>query len=451
MAEPTEPNRTGRPRGSKSFAWRAFFQHATTPVFVLGRDRRLRYANPACEALFGVKLADALGMVCSDRRHSSPLAAALAPTPEVRAGKPDRVRRAAPTARTGPPWWDIAFQPLAGEDKLFGTVGFITVVSDAVGASTRRVPTEIAALRARHSDHFRLDLFAGTSPASVRLLAQLRHAAESVAPLWLIGEPGTGKETAARVVHHAGRRKGAAFVCLDCAGLQPYLIDSLLFGHGGVLSADAAGTLYLKEPAALPRDLQQRFADVFLQNAPNAPRLVSGSTRTAAEQVAEGKLVADFHTVLSVLEVTVPPLRDRLADLQRFASRLVPTAAIAAETFDVLLVQPWRANLRELADELADAASEASGPVKPEHLPRVMRERAGIAPPPVPPKPLALDPILEAVEKRLIEVALRRANNHQGKAAELLGIFRTRLGRRIDALGLAKPGEPGASATGAAP
>jgi DNA-binding NtrC family response regulator len=83
--------------------------------------------------------------------------------------------------------------------------------------------------------------------------------------------------------------------------------------------------------------------------------------------------------------------------------------------------------------------------VKPEHLPRVMRERAGIAPPPVPLKPLALDAILEAVEKRLIEVALRRAGNHQGKAAELLGIFRTRLNRRIDALGLTKPGEPGAA------
>lgn len=445
MAEPTEPHRPGRPRGSKSFAWRAFFQHATTPVFVLGRDRRLRYANPACEALFGVKLADALGMVCSDRRHSSPLAAALAPTPEARDGKPDRVRRVAPTARTGPPWWDIAFQPLAGEDKLYGTVGFITVVSDAVAASVRRVPAEIAALREKHADHFRLDLFAGTSPASVRLLAKLRHAAESPAPLWLLGEPSTGKETAARVVHHAGRRKGAAFVGLDCAGLQPYLIDSLLFGHGGVLSADAVGTLYLKEPAALPRDLQQRIADIVTQNAPNTPRLVSGSTRAAADLVAEGKLVPDFHTALSVLEVTVPPLRDRLADLPRFASRLVTGASITPETFDVLLVQPWRGNLRELADVLGAAAAEAGGAVKPEHLPRAMRERAGIAPPPVPPKPLTLDPILEAVEKRLIAVALRRAGNHQGKAAELLGVFRTRLARRIEALGLAKPGDAGAN------
>src|SRR5437867_4687928 len=104
MAESPEPNRKGRPRGSGSFAWRAFFQQSATPVFVLGKGRRLRFANAAWEKLTGVKLADALGMVCSARRHSSPLAAALAPTPEAQAGKPDRARRPAPGSRHGHHW-----------------------------------------------------------------------------------------------------------------------------------------------------------------------------------------------------------------------------------------------------------------------------------------------------------------------------------------------------------
>ncbi|MFO0824527.1 MAG: helix-turn-helix domain-containing protein [Gemmataceae bacterium] len=72
--------------------------------------------------------------------------------------------------------------------------------------------------------------------------------------------------------------------------------------------------------------------------------------------------------------------------------------------------------------------------MKPEHLSRELRVRAGLGAPPVPPKPLTLDPILEAVEKRLIELAMRKANGNQTKAAELLGIFRTRLGRRLEAL-----------------
>ncbi|MFO0824526.1 MAG: sigma 54-interacting transcriptional regulator [Gemmataceae bacterium] len=282
MADAPEPNRKGRPKGSRSFAWRAFFQQSTTPIFVLGKTRRLRFANTACEQLIGMKLADALGMVCSERRHSSPLAAALAPTPEAQAGKPDKVRRAAPTGRNGPPWWDISFMPLMGEGELLGIVGFITVIGDAIPAAARRVPISITALREKHATWFTLDLFAGTSAASLRLQTQLRHAAESTAPLWLVGEAGTGKETAARTIHHSGRRRNAAFVGLDCAGLQPYLLESLLFGHGGILGTEHVGTLFLKEPAALPRDLQQRFADLVLQNA-RTPR---DSSRRPREQQA---------------------------------------------------------------------------------------------------------------------------------------------------------------------
>src|SRR5688572_15088582 len=100
MSDSPSPKK-GRPAGSRSFAWRAFFQESTTPVFVLSKGRRLRFANAAWEKLTGVKLADALGMVCSARRHSSPLAAALAPPPEVQAGRPATARRVAPEVRTG--------------------------------------------------------------------------------------------------------------------------------------------------------------------------------------------------------------------------------------------------------------------------------------------------------------------------------------------------------------
>ena len=132
----------------------------------------------------------------------------------------------------------------------------------------------------RQASHFSLDLFAGKSPASERFLAQLRHAAQSSAPLWLVGEPGSGKETAARAIHHSGSSRERAFVAVDCVALQPFLVESLLFGLGGLLSSGPVGTLYLKDPVALPRDLQQRLADHFMETA-NAPRLISGSPRAA--------------------------------------------------------------------------------------------------------------------------------------------------------------------------
>ena len=197
MADKTPPKK-GRPRGSGSFPWRAFFHQSTTPVFVLGGGRRLRYANPAWEKLTGTALADALGMVCSARRHSSPLAAALAPTPEVQCRQARHRPPCSTRARAGTQWWDIAFAPLAGAEGLYGIVGFITVVGESAPHAARKLPASLVALREKHGAHYSLDLFAGSSPAAERFQAQLRHAAQSSAPVWLLGEPGSGKETAAQ-------------------------------------------------------------------------------------------------------------------------------------------------------------------------------------------------------------------------------------------------------------
>ncbi|HVL11323.1 MAG TPA: PAS domain-containing protein [Gemmata sp.] len=207
MPENTPPKK-GRPRGAGSFAWRAFFQQSATPVYVLGKNRRLRFVNAAWEKLTGLKLADALGMVCSARRGSTPLAAALAPTPEAQAGKPDRARRAAPTGRGGPPWWDVTFAPLAGEGGVVGIVGFVAVAGEPERSAARKLPPAVAALRDRHAGHFTIDLFGGPAPPTARLLGRLRHAAGSAASVWLVGGRLLPGAAAARVVHHAGPRRG---------------------------------------------------------------------------------------------------------------------------------------------------------------------------------------------------------------------------------------------------
>jgi transcriptional regulator with PAS, ATPase and Fis domain len=448
MPHPPPPPRKGRPRGSGSFAWRAFFQQSTTPVFVLGKGRRLRYANPAWERLTGTELADALGMVCSARRHSSALAAALAPTPEALAGRPDTARRPAPPNRTGPPWWDVSFAPLAGDDGSLGVVGFVAVVGEPVPAAARKIPAAVTAIRDRHASKFTFDLLAGSSPAAERFVAQVRLAAQTTAPVWVVGEPGSGKETTARVIHHAGTRRERMFVGIDCAGLQPYLIESLLTGHGGLLGSDRVGTVYLKDPAALPRDLQQHLAERFTDGKPNAPRLVCGSARAAAEDRARG-LIPDFHANLSVLEIRVPPLRERADDIPRIVTRLLEPAALGIDPgfFEVASAYAWPGNLRELRDVLAGAVAAAgTGRVTRDHLPWDLKVRAGLDGPPPAAKPLKLDAILEAVEKRLLRLALRKAGGNATKAAELLGIWRARLLRRVQALGLGNAGGGNAEA-----
>jgi DNA-binding NtrC family response regulator len=442
MSDSSPSSRKGRPRGSGSFPWRAFFQQSTTPIFVLGKGRRLRFANTAWEKLTGLKLADALGMVCSSRRHSTPLAAALAPTPEAEAGKPDRARRAAPTGRSGPPWWDVTFTPLAGTEEPIGIVGFIAVVGESAPAAVRRIPPSVAAFRDQHAKAFTLDLFAGHSPTTKRFAKQLRLAADSHAPVWLKGEAGSGKETAARVIHHTGPRRDKAFFGVACGGLQPYLIESLLFGHGGLVGTGHIGTIYLKNPSALPRDLQQKLADLFNEVKPATPRLISGSIETSVEEVASGKLIREFQTELSVLELRVPPLRERIADLSQLVAHFLSDIAIEPAAIDILRTHSWQGNLRELSDTLKDASNAAAGgPVKREHLPHELRVKAGIDSTPAKPKPLTLDPILEAVERRLIALAMTRNQGNATKAAEMLGIFRARLGRRLEALGINRADE----------
>ncbi|WP_171471605.1 sigma 54-interacting transcriptional regulator [Frigoriglobus tundricola] len=329
---------------------------------------------------------------------------------------------------------------MGGKRELFGVVGFVAVVGEPVPAAARRIPPGVAALRDRHANHFGPDRLAGESLASARLVAQVRLAAEVSAPVWIVGEPGAGKETVARAVHSTGRLRDRAFLAIDCAGLQPYLIESLLFGHGGLSESDRVGTVYLKEPTDLPRDLQQRLADHY-HNQPDM-RLICGSVRTAQEAVAAGALVPVFQTALSALEVRVPPLRDRLDDLPRLAARIVPNRPIDAAALPVLRAHSWPGNVRELIDVLtAAAAVSPTGPILRDHLPLDLRVRADL-PRAQPLKPLNLDAVLEAVEKRLILLALRKTNNNQTEAADLLGVFRARLARRLDALGIPVPPQP---------
>lgn len=410
----------------------------------MSASRRLRYANPAWEELTGRPLAKLRGMRVSARRSASPLGQALAAPPEVWAGRPAQVRRAVPPAEAGPPWWDITFVPLPGNGRPFGVLGFVTKVGEKV-RKAEQVPAKVADLRKQHAAAFSFELFAGPSPASQRLLTQIRLAAQTTVPLWVIGEAGSGKETLARVVHHNGPTRERLFFALDCTAVQPGLIEGLLFGKGGLAGTAHLGTVYLKHPAALNRDLQDRLAQWF--TAPAAPRLICGSRLAALDEVAAGRLVAPFHTALAVLELRIPPLRDRLDDLPRLVetllARLDTERLVADEVWPEFRAHNWPGNVRELAEVLASAAAKAPDVViEPAHLPRYIKEAKlclGMAPL-ASPRPLT--ELLDAVEKRMIELALRQAGPSQSATAERLGWSRAMLIRRMKALGIPHPPKP---------
>jgi hypothetical protein len=413
------------------FAWRTLFGRSRTAVFVIGGDRKLRYANPAWEGLTGKPLSAVRGSKFSAVRKS---ASPLAPPPEVWAGQLARVRRAAPGDDHGPPWWDLTFVPLLGDGdhRVLAVVGTLAVVGVAPGLPKVRVPERLAALRATHADYYTFDRLTGPSAAAERLVSQVRAATIGEVPVWLTGEAGSGKETIARTIHHNGPRRERAFVGLACGGLQPYLIDGLLFGKGGAAGGRVVGTLYLKNPHELTPATQEKV--LAWCDSAAGPRLICGANTPAVELVSGGKLARPFHTRYAVFDITVPPLRTRLDDLPRLIDLLgVPRPP--ADLLGMLKAYSWPGNLRELADVLATADG---GPLTKDRLPRVIRERHLIASlPPAPPPPPKLDDVLAEVEKRLIGVALTEAEGNQTLAAERLGIPRGRLVRRMAVLGIA--------------
>lgn len=441
---------------------RALAQQSPAAVFILNPNHRLQYVNPAWEQLTGRTLAQVRGTrVSAERKSASPFWQSLAPPPEVWSGQSQTVRRPAPEQESGPPWWDIAFLPIPGIGNTMTVMATISVVGVPPARGEYREPASLAALRFQTAQRYAFDRLTGPSVASERLLSQVRFAARTTQAIWLSGEPGTGKETIARIIHQNGLTADHAFIAVDAGCLEAYLVESLLFGKGGLLAAPVLGTLYLAEPHRLPPLVQSRIAEWFdpISSAP-LPRLICSGLRSPGEELAAGTLIPPFHTRICVTEISVPPLRDRFTDLPNILERIHPILSeltdkpveFSSDCVSALTSYHWPGNLRELMDVLAVAARNAdSGVMEVQHLPRFLQEKHLIAKHPLPPKgrEWTLDQILESVERRLIEQALTDNNGSQTAAAEQLGIFRTRLGRRIEALGISvedrKSGTPDTS------
>lgn len=428
--------------------WRLLFHAATQAVFLIGANSRLRYGNPAFEQLIGQPMAELRGLKVSRRRSATRLGQALAPPPEARNGGPVQVRRPPATQENGPPWWDVTFLPLAdGNGKRLAVLGLISVTGVASPGKRTANYHDPSPIEARLADRYSIDLFAGESAGAELLVQRARLAAETDQPTWIIGETGVGKQTYARVIHQLSRHVGKPFLTIEPVGLQPYLIDSLLFGKGGVLTNRQVGSLYVPEPGRLPRELQLKLMSAVAPARPDGPRLICGSRHAAAKLVADGALLREAAGQWAVLELTVPPLAQRVEELPKLVSQLWQRVGepeqplrIDDEVWLTFSHYSWPGNLSELGGVLRQASQRADGqPIGTAHLPRKLQsaQLAASLPPHAPQgEAWTLDSALAAVERRLIQLALHKANGSQTEAAAALDIFRNRLIRRMEALGL---------------
>ena len=429
------------PSKGDEFNSRALLQRSRDALFVLNHQRRLRFANAAWEKLTGKSLEDHYGLNCA-QRAADPLARALFPPPEVLTGSVARARRPAPPARVGPPWWDLVFLPLAGSDGQFAIIGRITVIGSEAPAKGRALPEGVMQLRQQLPEQFRFDLLDSESPNMRRVSDQARLASQVRAPLTVIGEVGVGKRWLARIVHHQGVAAEQGFVGVDCAALPAPALAALL-----TRGRATQGTIYLREPALLPRDLQVTLTDGLNDSSAIGARLIAGFRTDPARNVAEGRLHQELAMALGVLTIDVPPLRERRQDIPRLASAALDRALAAGvpkspgfqpDALQLFSEYSWPGNLRELDLAVTSSALLAKGQlIAPEHLPLpIVREASrkdavarspGNTASPVTP----IDALMEQVERRLITQALRRARGVKAEAARLLDMPYNRLVRRV--------------------
>jgi DNA-binding NtrC family response regulator len=219
------------------------------------------------------------------------------------------------------------------------------------------------------------------------------------------------------------------------------------------------GTVFLADVEFLPRDVQERLVGIC--SPPGALRLMASTTMTLAELGPSELVRPDFHALVSPLAIELPALSQRIDDLPLLAQHFLEdrnrqeqkqVGGFDEQVWPLLTRYAWPGNLDELAAVVGDAHAHATATlIRAEDLPfrfRTSLSAQEVPPPPAPP-PMHLDPLLTRVEARLITLALERSRNNKSRAAELLGINRARLLRRIEQLQIGASAAPGDEVEGA--
>jgi transcriptional regulator with AAA-type ATPase domain len=454
MAEPSSSP------SSAEFRWQSFFRRTAEALYLLNRHRRVLFVNPAWERLTGLSAAAARGLICRRRAQLADpgtpeeLAHLLCPPPEVLEGRPARTRRLIPGGDSGRRSWDIDFFPMSGEHGILGILAKITPVVVEAAPARPPLPEKLLALRLRVAQRHDLEQIRSASPAMRRVAEQVRLASQHRTPVMMTGEAGTGKQWVARTIHYHGLTREQAFVPVDCAHRTAETLISLLFGDTGLLRRQGVGMVYLRQPSYLPRDCQGELCRWLLERPDSGPRLAGGFRVDPGEEVRAGRLLDELACALGTLTIHLPPLRERPDDFSGLVGRLIEELNIGSErglsgctpgAWDLLRAYSWPGNIRELHQALAAARAQAKGPrITEADLPAFIRLAVNLGQTPAvdAEQQLGLDALLEQVERRLIQQALQRARGNKTQAASLLAIWRPRLLRRMEALGIAETEGP---------
>lgn len=314
----------------------------------------------------------------------------------------------------------------------------------------------------------------GSSPQMIRLMERVETIAASDAPVLVRGDSGTGKELVARRLHNQSGRAGGPFVAVNCAAFPETLLEAELFGHErgaftgavkrreGRFKAASQGTLFLDEVAEIPMLAQAKLLRVLQEGiieplGTNAPvqvdvRIISATHRDLRQRIADGLFREDLFYRLNVLDVQIPPLRQRRADLpllvEHFLLKYHPDAdeppQISPRAWAALTEYAFPGNVRELEHAVHHAVVlSRRGGIELHHLPDHITGGAGPTPVDESGGVQPLSKALKTFEREYLIRALRATDGQKTKAAELLGISRKNLWEKLKShnLGSFRPNE----------
>jgi len=309
----------------------------------------------------------------------------------------------------------------------------------------------------------------GSSPAMKQIYAILERGSLSNAPILLLGESGTGKELAARAVHDASPRKAGPFVIFDCGASSENLIESDLFGHKkgaftgaqedrtGAFERAHGGTLFLDEIGDLPLALQPKLLRMLESGEAMAlggkgharfdVRIVAATHHNLAESVTRGAFRGDLYYRLAVVEVHMPPLRQRVEDIEALVAGFLNRegrdigASLKGKNLDRLLAYAWPGNVRELRNVIARAIALSPPGTSFAEMPILLAGSAAAAvdsPTTRADKPYhdAKAELLARFEREYLADLLARANGNVSQAARNAGVGRKLLYSMLSRTGL---------------
>jgi Nif-specific regulatory protein len=343
---------------------------------------------------------------------------------------------------------------------------------EALQEAQEKLRLENLALREAVRKEYGENAILGKSPAIQLVLQQVRNFGKSDANVLITGETGTGKELVARAVHYHSTRMDGPFLGVNCTAIPENLVESEFFGieagtatgvkkrtgwfeqaHGGTLFIDEVGDMPAASQAKLLRVLQERTLRRVggdREIAVNV-RVIAATNKNLQEEISAGRFREDLYYRLAVLELRIPPLRERREDLALLAQHFLrifenrlhrQTAGFSSEVLQILESYDWPGNVRELENEIERliTLAEAGQRLEAEQLsPKLARQRGKSAV-----RPLVATHLREAVdqlEREMIVAALAKHHNNKSRVARTLGLSRLGLQHKMERLGITSRSE----------